>query len=114
MAGRRIRLRGRHDKAASGVGMTESGALMIEYIDFGDDAHDRYGQDVATRLRLDEEQACEVRALLEDEFAASGDIAPEALTLLELMERRFTDYFQVHDWLQDKGVPFAKDFDAYV
>lgn len=113
MTGRRIRLRGKHDKAASSVGMTESGALLVEYFDFGDDAHDRFGHDVATRLMLDEEEACNVQALLEDELTAAGDVDPASLTLLEMIERRFTDYFQVQEWLQSKGVQFAKDFDAF-
>lgn len=108
-----VKLRGRLPQTSSSAYIRPDGSLVIEFYDFSDQAQQSLGRDAAFLIILVPEQKAGILNLLAAEdgappFTLSGDQA-----LLELIQKRFEDYYAVKQWLTGLGIPYEKDFDSW-
>lgn len=109
----KVKLRGRLPGMASSASIRADGSLVVEVFDWSDEAQQWLGRDAAYFMILVPEQKPGILALLAAEagappFTLSGDH-----DLLTLLQKRFADYYEVKEWLDDFGIPYEKDFDGW-
>jgi hypothetical protein len=95
---------------ASWVKILVDGRIELEYFDFSEDAHDMFGNDVAYMYYVEVADKPRVVELLEERTGAtiSGDQA-----MLDALAEEFPDVWSIKNWLAEKQVPFAKEFDSW-
>ena len=90
----------------------DSDRLTIEWYDHSEEAENSLGGDVAFLLHLDDAGKRQIGALLTDPTAPPGDIRDD--TLLQMIQQRFGNYFEIKAWLIDNNIPFEAEFDSNV
>lgn len=113
MTDAQVKLRGRLPQTSSSAYIRPDGSLVVEIFDFSDEAQKWLGRDGAFLMILVPEQKAGILNLLAAEdgappFTLSGDEA-----LLTLIQKRFEDYYDVKKWLDERGIPYEKDFDSW-
>lgn len=110
---KRVRLKGVLEHSASSAQIRDDGSLVIEFYDFGPDAEEWFGHDVAFLLVISSEQKEQmlVQILGEGKVPSGPDERDEVL-LRELGER-FEDYYAVKKWVAEHGIVYEKEFDSW-
>jgi len=90
----------------------DGGRLTIEWYDFSEEAENSLGGDVAFLLHIDDAGKQQIGALLADTSAPPGDTCDD--TLLQMIQQRFGNYFEIKSWLIDNNIPFESEFNSNV
>jgi hypothetical protein len=111
-ADRRVTLRGVLAQTASSAAIRADGSLVVELYDFSDEAQKWLGNDVAFLLELGAAEKAQALARLASAQELSGAADPDGL-LLQLLQTRFADYYDVKQWLEEQNIPFRKEFEPW-
>ncbi|HMV32372.1 MAG TPA: hypothetical protein PKA50_09655 [Gemmatimonadales bacterium] len=109
---RTVRLRGILPQTASSASVRPDGSLLVEIYDWSAAAEQWLGREAAYFMILAPPEKARVLAELGVDVGA-GSLEGEAdRRLLELVQQRFADYYQVKRWLDAAGIPYTRDFDG--
>lgn len=109
----KVRLRGVLPQTASSASVRPDGSLVVEVFDWSAEAEQWLGREAAYFMILAPPEKARVLAMLDaDAGGATPSGAPDR-RLLELLQQRFADYYEVKRWLDAAGIPYAKDFDGW-
>jgi len=103
----RVKLRGGPEGSVSWVYLTEGGDLVVECFDYSEEANDHFGNDVAFLVTV----AATDKARVFERLGGEGMCSDAAL--VALVEARFASYFEARRWLDDEGVQYQHEFDAW-
>lgn len=110
---KRVRLEGVLEHSASSARIGDDGNLIIEFYDFGPDAEQWFGNDVAFRLMISSKSKDEVISRLTSGAAWAKDSAERDDLLLRLIADQFPDYYAVKGWLEEQEIAFEREFDSW-
>lgn len=110
---KRVRLEGVLEHSASSAQIGDDGSLIVEFYDFGPDAERWFGNDVAFRLVISPGGKDEVISRLTNGAGGPTGAAGRDDLLLRVIAERFPDYYAVKGWLEEQGIAFEKEFDAW-
>lgn len=106
-----VKLRGGPDGTASWVRLGADGSVQAELYDFGEEAQENFGNDVAFLLTVEPDGRRRMEAEL-----LSGIPSPVTgnrdEVFLRAVEACFPDFFELKGWLKALGIPFLEDFDS--
>jgi hypothetical protein len=103
----RVKLRGGPEGSASWAYVVESGDLVVECYDYGEEAQAAFGNDVAFLVTV----AAADKPTVFERLGGEGAYADAAL--LDLIASRFASYFEARKWLDDEGLAYRHDFDGW-
>lgn len=111
----KTRLKSHLEKTADWAKIHEDGTLEIEHYDFSAEAQNHFGNDVAFLLFVWPDEKALVLTHLEQEMPekaahVSGEAAD--IRLLQLIAEKY-NYHSFQAWLQQKDIPFTKQFDSW-
>jgi hypothetical protein len=96
----KIKLAGGFDKTVTWIWL-ENGQLKVEYYDFSETAQQMFGNDLACTLTVHE--------LTKLYSLAKQDPS----SLIQWMAENFKSYFDIKRWLEENGIGFSKEVDAW-
>jgi hypothetical protein len=97
--------------SATWARIEQDGRLVVEFYDFGEQARDCFGGDVAYLLIVAPENKSLILSKLEPAAPATSAQTDPDVRLLTLLQQRFDSYFRIQEWFQANGIPFEKVFD---
>ena len=107
-----IKLKGNLKNTSSTVEILDNGSLSIEFYDYSEEAQNRFGNDVAYTIIIDPNNIDKMLNLLENKII-KGNRPYKNRLILELIENRFSSYFELQEWLIENHIPFKKEFDGW-
>ncbi|HKO97419.1 MAG TPA: hypothetical protein VJU86_10525 [Pyrinomonadaceae bacterium] len=105
-------LKGGLKHTASSVQIKSDGSLVIDLYDFSSEAQKWLGNEVAFLLKISATDKSKMLALLGGQNQMLDESHEDDL-LLKLIGERFTDYFDVKQWIEENKIPYEKEFDPW-
>jgi hypothetical protein len=110
---KRVRLSGGPEDSSSYAVIREDGRLVIETYDFAEDSLGNRVVNGAFFLFFDCAAKGKMLELLEKDAPVSRSRGDEDVSLLRLLEKCFTGYFQVKQWCESNAIPYRKEVDDW-
>lgn len=96
MMERKVKLAGGPDKTASWIWLdTADGRLKVEYYDFSEPAQQRFGNDIAWTITVND---------MDKLYATMNQ---DEASLIAWMEQYFKSYFGIKQWLEENEIDFG-------
>ena len=108
-----IDLKGGLKHTASSAQIKSDGSLVIELHDFSSEAEKWLGNEVAFLLKISRSDKSKMLSCLLAGQNQMLDEPQEDDLLLQLIGERFTDYYEVKQWIEDNKIPYEKEFDPW-
>ena len=108
-----IDLKGGLKHTASSAQIKSDGSLVIELHDFSSEAEKWLGNEVAFLLRVSHSDKSKMLSCLLAGQSQMLDQSQEDDLLLQLIGERFTDYYEVKQWIEENKIPYEKEFDPW-
>ncbi len=108
-AEQRVTLRGILPGTVTWATIFDDGRLVVELYDHSEVAHRMLGNDVAFLLHVCAADKDDAFARLVPE-AQSSSTSDRDAQLLQVVQERFRDYYEVKHWLEEQGIPFRHEF----
>ena len=98
----------------SSIRIGDGGGLIVSLYDCSEGAHRSCGGDIEDLLIIDaDNKERALAALAETDGVEAGAAANSDERLLELLNERRKDYFDVRDWLESVHIPYHKVFNPW-
>ena len=97
----KVRLTGGPEKTVTWIWLDSNGQLKVEFYDFSETAQRMFGNDIAYIVTVNE--MTKLYSLAKQE---------EAL-LIQWIAQNFKSYFSIKQWLEENGIGFLKEVDAW-
>ena len=108
-----VDLKGGLKHTASSAQIKSDGSLVIELHDFSSEAEKWLGNEVAFLLKVSPGDKSKMLSCLGAGQNQELDESQEDDLLLRLIGERFTDYFEVKQWIEENQIPYEKEFDPW-
>src|SRR6185436_7085861 len=109
----RANLKGGSEHTASSAQIKSDGSLIIELHDFSSEAEKWLGNEVAFLLKVSPgDKSKMLTCLLGGQNQGLNESQQDDL-LLQLIGERFTDYYEVKQWIEENKIPYEKEFDPW-
>lgn len=108
-----VELKGGLQHTASSAQIKSDGSLVIELHDFSSEAEKWLGNEVAFLLKVSPSDKSKMLSCLLAGQNQMLDEPQEDDLLLQLIGERFTDYYEVKQWIEDNKIPYEKEFDPW-
>ncbi len=108
-----VDLKGGLKHTASSAQIKSDGSLVIEVHDFSSEAEKWLGNEVAFLLKVSADDKNKMLSCLLREQNQMPDESQEDDLLLKLIGERFTDYYEVKQWIEENKIPYEKEFDPW-
>lgn len=108
-----INLKGGLKDTASSAQIKSDGSLVIELYDFSSEAEKWLGNEVAFLLKVSPSDKSKMLSCLLGGQNQMFDESQEDDLLLQLKGGRFTDYYEVEQWMEENKIPYEKEFDPW-
>jgi len=110
---KRADLKGGLEHTASSAQIKSDGSLIIELYDFSSEAEKWLGNEVAFLLKVSpSDKSKMLSCLLGGQNQGLSEFQRDDL-LLQLIAERFTDYYEVKQWIEENKIPYEKEFDPW-
>jgi hypothetical protein len=96
----KVKLTGGLDKTVTWIWL-EEGQLKVEYYDFSEAAQDAFGNDIAYILSVND-----MKKLYELSECNENSI-------IQLISGKFSNYFEIKNWLEENTIDFEKHTDHW-
>ncbi len=108
-----VDLKGGLKHTTSSAQIKSDGTLIIELYDFSSEAEKWLGNEVAFLLKVSASDKSKMLSCLLGGQNKMLDESQEDDLLLQLILERFTDYFEVKQWIEENKIPHEKEFDPW-
>ncbi len=108
-----VDLKGGLKHTASSAQIKSDGSLVIELHDFSSEAEKWLGNEVAFLLKVSANDKSKMLSCLLGGQNQKLDESQEDDLLLQLIGERFTDYYEVKQWIEENKIPYEKEFDPW-
>ena len=108
-----VDLKGGLKHTASSAQIKSDGSLVIELHDFSSEAEKWLGNEVAFLLKVSADDKSKMLSCLLGRQNQKLDESQGDDLLLQLIGERFTDYYEVKQWIEDNEIPYEKEFDPW-
>ena len=108
-----VDLKGGLKHTASSAQIKSDGSLVIELHDFSSEAEKWLGNEVAFLLKVSPGDKSKMLSCL---LGGQNQILDESQgddLLLQLIGERFTDYYEVKQWIEENKIPHEREFDPW-
>ena len=106
-----VDLKGGLKHTASSAQIKSDGSLVIELHDFSSEAEKWLGNEVAFLLKVSASEKSKMLSCLLGGQNQMLDESQEDDLLLQQIGERFTDYYEVEQWIEENKIPYEKEFD---
>jgi hypothetical protein len=110
---KRVDLKGSLKSTTSSAQIKSDGSLVIELYDFSSEAEKWLGNEVAFLLKVFPRDKSKMLSCLLEGQKRMLDESQEDDLLLQLIGERFTDYYDVKQWMEENKIPYEKEFDPW-
>ena len=97
----KVKLTGGPEKTVTWIWLDSNGQLKVEFYDFSETAQRMFGNDIAYIVTVNE--MTKLYSLAKQE---------ESL-LIQWIAQNFKSYFGIKQWLEENGIGFIKEVDAW-
>ena len=108
-----VDLKGGLKQTASSAQIKSDGSLVIELYDFSSEAEKWLGNEVAFLLKVSPGDKGKMLSCLLGGRDQLLDESRKDDLLLRLIGERFTDYYDVKQWMEENRIPYEKEFDPW-
>ena len=108
-----VDLKGGLKHTTSSAQIKSDGTLIIELYDFSSEAEKWLGNEVAFLLKVSADDKSKMLSCLLGRQNQKLDESQGDDLLLQLIGERFTDYYEVKQWIEDNEIPYEKEFDPW-
>lgn len=108
-----VDLKGGLKRTASSAQIKSDGSLVIQLYDFSSEAEKWLGNEVAFLLKVSPGDKSKMLLCLLEGQNQMLDESQEDDLLLRLIGERFTDYYEVKQWIEENKIPSEKEFDPW-
>ena len=108
-----VDLKGGLKHTTSSAQIKSDGSLVIELYDFSSEAEKWLGNEVAFLLKVSPGDKSKMLSCLLAGQNQMLDEFQEDDLLLQLIGERFTDYYEVKQWIEENKIPHEKEFDPW-
>ena len=108
-----VDLKGSLKHTTSSAQIKSDGSLVIELYDFSSEAEKWLGNEVAFLLKVFPCDKSKMLSCLLEGQKQMLDESQEDNLLLQLIGERFTDYYEVKQWMEENKIPYEKEFDPW-
>ena len=108
-----VDLKGGLKHTTSSAQIKSDGSLVIELYDFSSEAEKWLGNEVAFMLKISRSDKSKMLSCLLAGQNQMLDESQEDDLLLQLIGERFTDYYEVKQWIEENKIPYEKEFDPW-
>lgn len=108
-----VDLKGGLKHTTSSAKIKSDGTLIMELYDFSSEAEKWLGNEVAFLLKVSASDKSKMLSCLLGGQNKMLDESQEDDLLLQLILERFTDYYEVKQWIEEHKIPHEKEFDPW-
>ncbi len=108
-----VDLKGGLKHTTSSAQIKSDGSLVIDLYDFSSEAEKWLGNEVAFLLKVSPSDKGKMLSCLLGGQNPMLDESRGDDLLLQLIGERFTDYYEVKQWMEENKIPYEKEFDPW-